>query len=286
MNPSPSNPSPTPAASGWEMFPSVFCINLKERDDRLAQAQAEFASVGLNRVEFFRPNRRTDVDEAITDSHMACLRRALDAGAPYALIFEDDAEFAPECAPHLERVFTFLKENAHWRIFHLGGFVFRRVERLNHHLVRGGIMTVHAYVIRADLARRALELRPFSKGMSIDLFYQTLVGNDAYCHVYPPLCVQRASASDGNWDKSGKNKEGWLADAIRFTSLDFRDKLRFNRFSWLERLKIRNGMTFFTVYRSILRRKFHKAVKAGQPLVTPDETGEFLLWEAGKEGSP
>jgi len=284
MNPPPSPETPA-ATRGWAMFPAVYCINLKERDDRLAQAQAEFAAVGLERVCFFRPERRKDVDEAITDSHMACLRRALDEGAPYVLVFEDDAEFAPDCQPHLERVFTFLRENPHWQIFHLGGFIFRRAERLNRHIVRGGMMTVHAYVIRADLARRALELRPFSKGMSIDLFYQCLIGNDAYCHVYPPLCVQRASASDGSWDKSGKNKEGWLADAIRFTSLDLRDKLRFNRFSWLERLKIRNGMTFFIVFRAILRRKLRKAVKAGKPLVTPNEAGDFVLWEAGKENA-
>ena len=271
----------TSTAPLWDTFPLVCCINLQERNDRLAQAQEEFAKAGIRRVDFFRtPRREGDTDGAIIDSHMACLERAVEQDVPYSLIFEDDVEFDPSLAEHLGRVIRFLEKNPSWEIFHLGAFFIRQCEEVEPHIIRGGMITVHAYVIKTSLARKLIEMRPFCTGMSIDLFYSVVVGNNAFGHTYPLLCLQRASASDGTWDKSGKNMEGWLGKAMVFTSLTFRDKLRYKEFSLFERLKIRNGMTFFLVFRKILRSRLNKALRQGKRLVETRPEGNFVTWEA------
>ena len=65
--------------------------------------------------------------------------------------------------------------------------------------------------------------------MSVDLFYSALNGNSSYVYVDPLICIQRPSASDGSWDKLSKNnEEGWLGNAMIYTSLSLRERLRFN----------------------------------------------------------
>lgn len=271
----------SPGASGWEVFPLICCINLEDRADRLAEAQEAFAKAGIARVDFFRTQRREgDTDGAIIDSHMACLERAVAQNVPYVVVFEDDVSFDPALASHLGRVTAFLEKNREWELFHFGAFVLRQCETVEPHLVRGGMITAHAYVMKLELARKLLALRPYCTGMSVDLFYTAVVGDNAFCHTYPLLCLQRASASDGTWDKTGKNLQGWLARAMVFTSLTFRDKLRYKEFSLFERLKIRNGMTFFLVLRMILRRKLNQAVKRGTQLAGSRAEGRFVTWES------
>ncbi len=267
--------------SGWDGFPLICCINLEERDDRFAEAQEAFRQAGLRRVDFFRTRRRAnDTDGAIIDSHMACLERAVEQNAPYVVVFEDDVAFDPEITAHLGRVIRFLEKNPSWELFHLGAFVIRQSEQVEPHIIRGGMITAHAYIMKTELARKILEQRPYCTGMSVDLFYTTVVGDNAYCHTYPLLCVQRPSASDGTWDKSGKNMEGWLGKAMVFTSLTFRDKLRYSAFPLFERLKIRNGMTFFLVLRVILRRKLRKTIASGRKVAETKAEGQFVIWEA------
>jgi hypothetical protein len=74
----------------------------------------------------------------------------------------------------------------------------------------------------------------------------------------PVICIQRPSESDGTWDKASKNKDGWLGQAMIYTSLRFRDKLRFNHFSYMERFRIHNGIWFFCVYRWLMRKRLLK----------------------------
>ncbi len=271
--------SPISDASGWGAFPLVCCINLEERTDRLEEAKQLFQSVGLPEVHFFQTRRRKDVDAAIIDSHMACLERAVEMEVPYVLVFEDDVTFDPDFATHLSRIVPFLKGHAGWEIFHLGAFIIRQFGEVAPHIVRGGMITAHAYVMRLDFAKKILAMRPFCTGMSVDLFYSVVVGNHAYCHTYPLMCLQRPSVSDGTWDKSGKNQEGWLGNAMVFTALRFADKLRYRQFSLFERLKIRNGMTFFIVFRMILRRKLNKALHNGQKVGDTRAEGTFLVWK-------
>ena len=268
-----------PQEKPWNFFPLALCINLKERNDRFEIAKQEFRNAGLRQVVFYRSARQPDRDKAIIDAHMACLRYAVDQGVPHVLIFEDDAQFLDGYEANLQRAVDFMKGDREWNLFHLGGFIFRKVERVTPHIVRGGIMTVHGYVISNKLAKLALEKRPYCSRMSIDLFYHALNGDAAFASVYPPICIQRASESDGTWDKRKLAASGWLGNAQIYTSLDRADKWRFNQFPLVERSKVEQGLLFFKVYGGICRNRLKKAEKkitlGRAPAVSEYPIGEY-----------
>lgn len=268
------DPASAVPENDWSYFPEVVCISLRERDDRYREVCEELRRVGLSRVNFLRTERQPDRDKAIVDAHMACLRRAVELGVPHLLVFEDDVLFLPDMASGLERSVQFLRSNPDWKIFHLGGFIFRKAARLTPHLVRGGVLTTHAYVIRTAFAREVLERRPYCSRMSIDVFYSALVGNAAYVHVNPLICIQRPSSSDGTWDKRSLNKEGWLGKAMIYSSLDFRGRLRFSDFSPAERFRVENGLLFFKFFRWFQRRRLQRAearARVGGSSPVPDD---------------
>jgi hypothetical protein len=265
----------------WDFFPLSMCINLRERPERFEQAKSEFRRVGMRRVVFFRAERQPDRDKAIIDSHMACLRYAIEQGVPYVLVFEDDALFLDDYETHLHHAIDFLRTRSDWNLFHFGGFIFRKVERCTPHILRGALLNVHAVVVRTEFAKKILEKRPFCSGMSVDLFYSALNGDSSFVHVDPLICIQRPSESDGTWDKHSKNKDGWLGQAMIYTSLGLRERLRFNHFSYMERFRIHNGIWFFNVYRAVLRRRLAqtemRARRGEIPLVEDNAEGTFVV---------
>src|SRR6185436_3205701 len=163
------NPSANSAGRLWDFFPLAMCINLRERTERYEEARLELQRAGLKRVTFFRTGRQADRDRAIIDSHMGCLRHAVEAKVPYVLIFEDDVLFQENLAANLGRVVDFLKSRPDWNIFYLGGFIFRKVERCAPHILRGAVLTTHGYVMRTEFAKQVLARRPCCSGRSIDL---------------------------------------------------------------------------------------------------------------------
>src|SRR5208283_4299004 len=179
------------SADIWDFFPLIMCINLRERSDRFEEAKRELGRVGIRRVVFFQSERQPDRDKAIIDAHMACLRYAVDQNVPYVLVFEDDALFLENYETHLPHAIEFLRSRSDWNLFHFGGFIFRKAERVTPHIIRGALLNVHAD---------------------------------------PLICIQRPSASDGTWDKLSKNQEGWLGNAMIYTSLGWRERLRFSHF--------------------------------------------------------
>lgn len=278
-----SDIKPTDTANIWDFFPLIMCINLRERTDRFEEAKREFARVGIRQVVFFQSERKADRDKAIIDAHMACLRYAVEQNVPYVLVFEDDALFLDKYEIHLPHAIEFLRSRSDWNLFHFGGFIFRKAERVTPHIIRGALLSLHAVVVRTEFAKKILEKRPYCSGMSVDLFYSALNGDSSFVYVDPLICIQRASASDGTWDKLSKNKEGWLGNAMIYTSLGLRERLRFNHFSYLERFRIHNGIMFFKAYRPVLRRRLAKAEahsRKGQvPVIDEKANGTFSVVE-------
>jgi hypothetical protein len=283
-----SDRKPSKTADLWNFFPLIMCINLSERTDRFEEAKRELARVGIPKVVFFQSERQADRDKAIIDAHMACLRYALEQNVPYVLIFEDDVLFLENYEIHLPQAIEFLRSRSDWNLFHFGGFIFRKAERVTPHVIRGALLNLHAVVVRTEFAKKILEKRPYCSGMSVDLFYSALNGDSSFVYVDPLIAIQRASASDGTWDKLSKNKEGWLGHAMIYTSLSWRERLRFHHFSYLERFRIQNGISFFKVYRSVLRRRLAKAealTRQGQaPVMDEKANGTFRVVEL--QGNP
>jgi hypothetical protein len=276
-----SDSKPPDIADIWDFFPLIMCINLRERTDRFEEAKREFGRVGIRQILFFQSERKADRDKAIIDAHMACLRYAVEQNVPHVLVFEDDALFLENYQIHLPQAVEFLRSRSDWNLFHFGGFIFRKAERVTPHIIRGALLSLHAVVIRTEFAKKILEKRPYCSGMSVDLFYSALNGDSSFVYVDPLICIQRPSVSDGTWDKLSKNKEGWLGNAMIYTSLDLHERLCFNRFSYLERFRIHNGIMFFKVYRPILRRRLAKAEalsRRGQAPVFDDQAdGTFRM---------
>lgn len=255
----PDGTAGVPGPELWTTFPLVLCINLREREDRLAEAREELGRAGLRRMIFARTERQEDRDKAIIDAHMACLRRAVSEDVPWVLVFEDDVQFEEGIAANVRRAVAFMEARPDWSVFYFGGFIFRKAERIGRHLVRGSVLTTHAYVMRTAFAREVLARRPYCSGMSVDLFYSAMLGDRAFVHVNPLICVQRPSGSDGTWDKRSLNKEGWLGNAMRYTALDSAGRAQFRAFSAAERMRVRNGILFFKVYRWWQRRRLAAA---------------------------
>ncbi len=106
----------------WDFFDRIYCITLFTRGDRRAQAEKEFAAVGLlDRVRFHVAVRHpTDREEGIFESHMHCLADGLAAGAETILVFEDDVFFQGFDNRKLSRACNYLKKQGPWNGLFLG----------------------------------------------------------------------------------------------------------------------------------------------------------------------
>ncbi len=113
------------ATAGWSFFDRIYCISLKNRDDRRAIAASVFKRVGLSqRVEFVLVEPHpVNSEQGIFESHMRCVRKGLDAGADTILIFEDDVQFERFSPQRIKACTEFLRGCDHWKILFLGAMV-------------------------------------------------------------------------------------------------------------------------------------------------------------------
>jgi glycosyl transferase, family 25 len=187
----------------WSFVDAVYCISLRERDDRAAAAAAQFHRVGLcRRVLFYRPLRHPrNSTEGIWESHREVARHALAAGYRTVLIFEDDAIFRPVLTPRkLDRVRrAFRSLPADWTIFYLGHWPLR-VRFVSPNVLRTCSACTHAYVASRALlewlAATPYAGESFSSatiGKGIDAAYARLKGVYA---IFPMVAIQSTSPSD------------------------------------------------------------------------------------------
>lgn len=187
-----TNVDPT---SVWNYFDRIYCITLGERGDRRAEAERQFARVGLGeRVEFVVVAKHPEnPEQGIYESHLLCLAKGLAAVAERILVFEDDIIFNGFCA---ERLGTALRGLAgEWELFFLGCLASRSRRGGNANLlkIRYSALT-HAYGISRAFAARVVA-RPWS-GIPYDLFLRRAQGE--VFALYPAMAFQSNSRSD-NW---------------------------------------------------------------------------------------
>ena len=79
----------------WDFFDKIYSISLEERLDRREEAEIQFDKVGLSpKVEFYIAQKHPyDCEEGIYNSHLACIKKGLQACASRIVIFEDDVQF-------------------------------------------------------------------------------------------------------------------------------------------------------------------------------------------------
>ena len=204
----------TGGALDWSFLDAAYCISLKTREDRLAQAAAEFHKVGLcQRVTFYRPDKHpTNGFIGSWAAHRAVAIAALERGCARTLICEDDVLFTRRVRPAtlraIERALHALPPD--WMIFFLGHWPLAAYF-VRHNVLRTSSGCSHAYIASPRLLRW-LRDHPwgspgvqFSRiaGKGVDSAYAKLP--QAYA-LFPMLAIQRVSASD-NFDDVATRKK-------------------------------------------------------------------------------
>lgn len=179
----------------WDFIDRIYCISLAERTDRQASAKEQFERVGLgDKVIFHRVQRHpTDCEHGICESHQACLKMGLDAGARHILIFEDDVVFGTVDAHRLRQGILFFQDRSDCQTLFLGCLAGRSwatgapgVRRVRYSCL------AHAYLVKASLARRLAE-EPW-QGIPWDMVLKKNAQN-AFA-LYPSIAFQSNSPSD------------------------------------------------------------------------------------------
>ena len=185
----------TTETNPWDFFDRLYCISLKQREDRRQSAVEEFAKVGLaDRVEFIVSERLPyDIMQQIYESHMTCLQKGLEAGARNIVVFEDDVEFERFDSRKLQSCVEFLKQNPRWKVFLFGALIRASRKTANPHVqkVRYQSLT-HAYALNRDYAQ-TLAYVPW-QGIANDTLFRPLK-DDVYA-ACPMFAFQKDFSSD------------------------------------------------------------------------------------------
>lgn len=211
----------------WDFIEAVYCISLKEREDRAANAAKELHRSGLcRRAIFYRPIRpeRGMISVAIWESHKAVTRHALSRGCRNALILEDDVTFpAPrKHAARALRAFDALPAGwgglflGHWPVD--GYFVARSLMK-----VHSGC--THAYLASAALLQQITDSTPPPKGETCHPIVGRGIDGMLACRedmyaVFPMIAVQAPFTSDNvslHLSRAGKKRP--VTDILRYRAL-------------------------------------------------------------------
>ncbi len=181
---------------GWDYFDKIYCISLTERPDRREDARREFQAVGLlEKVEFHIVDKnRADPEQGVYESHIACIRKGLDAGARQILIFEDDIVFDRFDPNALKNGIDFMKADKDWHMLFLGCMVkgSRSTRYPSVREIRYRSLT-HACILNREFAQ-GLAHNPW-QGVPYDDMLRDL-DDDRFYAIYPSFAFQSSSPSD------------------------------------------------------------------------------------------
>jgi GR25 family glycosyltransferase involved in LPS biosynthesis len=179
----------------WEFFDRFYCISIDERADRRAEARFQFAKVGLvDKVEFVRVRKHQhNCEQGIYESHMACIKKALQAGAANMVIFEDDILFDRFSPAGLKDCIDFLSGTNHWNALFFGCLVSGSRKTENKSILKIKYRCLaHAYALNRRFAESLINSR--WRGAPYDEILRNRP--DHYYAVYPSFAFQSNSRTD------------------------------------------------------------------------------------------
>ena len=196
----------------WDLMDTIQCITLRERPERRAAAEQQFAAVGLaGRVVFLEQDRDVlDGKRGCFRAHQQAAATALERSAKLALTFEDDVTFSRHFTPYAAaRAAAFLLADKTWSIFFLGHFP-RKMELLDDwpDIVRVRSMDGHAYILSPAGARELCGLEYAGDQVDVHFHYRC----EAAYALYPMVAVQAPGASD---TEGLQRAEDWNDDKLR-----------------------------------------------------------------------
>lgn len=197
----------------WGYFDKFYCISIEERPDRRADAKAQFEKVGLaDKVEFVIVKRHPhNCEEGIYESHMACIKNGLQAGADNIVIFEDDILFDRFSPASLRNSVSFLSGIDRWNALFFGCLVSgsRRTENNSVLKIKYRCLA-HGYALN----RRFAELLVKTPWQETPYDYLLRSFNEGFYAVYPSFAFQSNSLTD-NFKKIGLDRFRRLCGGLR-----------------------------------------------------------------------
>jgi len=179
----------------WDYFDKIYCISLNEREDRRAAAKIQFSNVGLlDKVEFVIVKKHPhNCEQGIFESHMACIKKGIQANANNIVIFEDDILFERFNPTSLKNCIDFLSSNPHWNILFFGCLVSGSERTENKSVLKIKYSTLaHAYVLNRKFAQSLIKI-PWQE-IAYDDMLRNLV--DGFYAIYPSFSFQSNYRSD------------------------------------------------------------------------------------------
>jgi GR25 family glycosyltransferase involved in LPS biosynthesis len=183
--------------SYWDYFDKIYCISLAQRTDRHAAAKRQFEHVGLTgKVEFIivgrHPHNRM---QGNYESHMACMQKALQAGAETIAIFEDDILFEGFRPTQLKNGIDFLAANPDCDILFFGCLVSGSRKTANNSMrkIKFRCLT-HGYALPRRYAEELVKI-PW-RGIAFDDMLRDLAAG--FYAIYPAFAFQSNAASDND----------------------------------------------------------------------------------------
>ncbi len=164
---------------------AVLCISLKNREDRRAAIEKEFAACGRE-IEFFLADKdQENPERGCYNSHLACARIAVARGYERVLILEDDAIIDPFRPETILRINRFL-ESANPEIFYLGAVLGKMWLTRHRNIARIRGQATHAYILSAQGCAKVAGWEAYF-GRGIDNLYSKRFKGYG---VFPMICFQ------------------------------------------------------------------------------------------------
>lgn len=167
----------------------IYCINLDNRRDRWESAIQQFSEIGiLDYVLRVPAIVHRDPRVGCRDSHMLCIKDAIENDFKNILILEDDVQFLPYKTDTLTEIIRFLSKDTYWDLCYLGGNVVYPARFVNRHVFKARFFSTHAYIINHRFFNNALEAE-----VPIDMWY---AWNCVSYGMYPLMASQTETYSD------------------------------------------------------------------------------------------
>ena len=188
----------------WDYFDKFYCISIEERADRRTDARVQFDKVQLaDKVEFVIVQKHPhNCEEGIYQSHMACIKKGLQAGADNIVIFEDDIRFDRFSPSGLKSCIDFLSGTDSWNALFFGCLVSNSHKTENRSVLKIKYRCLaHAYVLNRRFAELLIK-NPW-KGIPYDHVLKNWP--DHFFAAYPAFAFQSNSITD-NSERTGLDR--------------------------------------------------------------------------------
>lgn len=175
----------------------IYIIHDPRRVDRAKLLQMELEAQNLlpEAVNFMPAVYMEHPCDGIAEAHKACIRHAMAAGHPFAIIMEDDVQFT--CSTSLRYFLDVAQQGPECDLFMGGCYTVKNMRQIADNVVKlDGFSSTHLYIVYAPFFQRFLECE---KGHHLD---QWLSKSGAVVHACYPFAAKQYNGFSDNVKKN------------------------------------------------------------------------------------